>query len=357
MKRPVVENTLKKRDLWVLIFITPAFIVLLCYWLFGPVYFRDPAVFTWATASVSLFETMQWRLHIYADHLLRNRFPLFGQLAERLGLSLVTHACIMIMVISTYCIFAQCTNLAGFEFQWENYLKALLAGFCMNLSSIGFHEGVYLFHNWRKTILEAEELKMNNLRSQLVGLKSQVNPHFLFNSMNTLSSLIQEDGPKAEVFLNEMSKVYRYLLQIDRNDLTALETELSFIGSWFYILKTRYGKGVELDLDIRPGDQDKLVPILTLMTIIENILSFNVINKADPLKIVIRTADGNRLMVGNLERIKKGNSRAPADKGLDHLMEKYRLMGHTDVFIDYRGQWRWLVMPLVTQKIIRSEAI
>jgi len=88
------------------------------------------------------------------------------------------------------------------------------------------------------------------MQSQLLGLKSQINPHFLFNSLNSLSSLINEDEQEAEVFLDEMSKVYRYLLRSNDEELVTLQTELDFIRSYFYLLKTRLGRALELRINV-----------------------------------------------------------------------------------------------------------
>ena len=88
------------------------------------------------------------------------------------------------------------------------------------------------------------------MQSQLEGLKDQVNPHFLFNSLNSLSSLISEDPEKAEKFLDEMSKVYRYLLRTNEEGLTTLESEMQFIQSYFHMLKTRYGDGLDMETQI-----------------------------------------------------------------------------------------------------------
>lgn len=91
-----------------------------------------------------------------------------------------------------------------------------------------------------------------NLQTQLDSLKSQIQPHFLFNNLSTLSSLVAEDPKKAERFIEELSSVYRYLLQNNEQPLTTLENELNFIDAYFHLLQTRFGNGLRLIKDIPP---------------------------------------------------------------------------------------------------------
>ncbi len=132
-------------------------------------------------------------------------------------------------------------NLREMLVKMDNYAWVLSVGIICNLLATSFNEGAAFFEKWRKVVDGAEQLKKENLQSQLEGLKGQVNPHFLFNSLNSLSSLISDDPDKAEKFLDEMSKVYRYLLRTNEDSLTTVEAEMQFIQSYFHLLKTRYG--------------------------------------------------------------------------------------------------------------------
>ena len=115
----------------------------------------------------------------------------------------------------------------------------------MNIFFTLVMEGISRYNNWRENLKETEQLKKTFTQSQLLGLKSQVNPHFLFNSLNTLSSLIAEDEGQAETFLNEMSKVYRYMLRGDDEQLVPLQTELKFIASYTHLLDKRFVQSLQ----------------------------------------------------------------------------------------------------------------
>jgi two-component system, LytTR family, sensor kinase len=141
----------------------------------------------------------------------------------------------------------------------------LVLNLVVNLISVGVFESRYSMGVWRASQAEKEQLKKINLQSQYESLKNQVNPHFLFNTLNSLSSLIADEPERAEEFVDEMAKVYRYLLQTNRQtddtgELTTLATEMAFIQSYFHLLKTRYGAGVQLDIALDAADMHRLLP-------------------------------------------------------------------------------------------------
>jgi hypothetical protein len=337
---------LKRQDFYVLFFIRPPFMLLIAYWLFGSDYFGHWPIFWPITLALIVQTIVSWRLHIYADGLVRRRYANIEKVTERLVWSMGCHICIMAAVISLGCALFALTEFQNFDFRWDGYFRALVTGFCTNIAATGFHEGVYMFHNWRRTWLEAEELKKNNLRSQLTGLKSKVDSHFLFNSINTLSSLIEEDRILAEKFLDEMSKVYRYLLQGDREELIPLEEEIAFIDSWFFLLKTRYGPAIDMQLEQLGDTQAYALPVLSLMLVAENIIEHNSIGKKAPLKLCLRR-EGDNLLFGHLMQPKKNSNVANEDQKIQHLFDKYKLMGIYEANLFYREGWRWIRIPLI----------
>src|SRR5919202_3523516 len=138
------------------------------------------------------------------------------------------------------------------------------------------YESTYIVWAWQQAYMQNEQLKKSKLRHQLDTLKSQINPHFLFNSLNSLSVLIHDKPRQAETFIDELSNVYRYLLRTngadeqDRNQkLTSLEDELQFIRSYFELLKTRYGEGIDLRIDVADWQLDQKIFPLTLQLLVE----------------------------------------------------------------------------------------
>jgi LytS/YehU family sensor histidine kinase len=192
---------------------------------------------------------------------------------------------------------------------------------------IGIYEGVYYLNEWQRSFAEAEELKKINIITQLDSLKGQINPHFLFNSLNTLSSLIMHEPERAERFVEEMSMVYRYLLKNNDQEagLSRLRDELSFLQSYIHMLKTRFEEGLQVTIDIEEERLDEYIPSLVLQLLVENAVKHNVVAIKKPLHIKIATdKDGFLHVTNNLQ--KRFHSVLSEKKGLSNLIARYKLL-------------------------------
>lgn len=234
----------------------------------------------------------------------------------------------------------------GTVWQTSNALWLLLIGVIANILATALNEGAYTFEKWKDTMVETEELKKANVQSRLESLKNQVNPHFLFNSLNSLSSLINDDPEQAEKFLDEMTKVYRYLLRNNEQELTTLATELKFMQSYFHLLKTRYGEGIELEMAIMPELEAYLIPPLTLQLLVENAVKHNVILKEKPLHISIETLPAEQLVIRN--SLQRKTVHVASNKvGLTNIAAKYKLMNQPDILIAETATHFSITLPLI----------
>jgi two-component system LytT family sensor kinase len=189
-------------------------------------------------------------------------------------------------------------------------------------------------------------LKKENLQSQLDSLKQQVNPHFLFNSLNTLSSLMRKDVNKAEKFLDELSKVYRYLLRNNEGELINLSTELQFIESFVHLLKTRYGDALQMTISVDEVAKNLLLPPLTLQLLVENAVKHNIIDKQMPLLITLETDDQLWLSVSN--NLQKKSISLPSNKvGLSNIAGKYKLLEQPSIIISETKEKFTVSIPLI----------
>ncbi|GAA4466647.1 hypothetical protein GCM10023189_49080 [Nibrella saemangeumensis] len=209
-----------------------------------------------------------------------------------------------------------------------------------------YFEGMYLYRRWRISFIETQELKKVNLQSQLDSLKTQINPHFLFNNLNSLSSLITTDARQAEEFLDELSSVYRYLLQQNNRDLCPLIDEINFIKAYFHLLKTRYGDGIFLEVDVENRYMHYLIPPLTLQVLFENAIKHNIIATSQPLTIRLYTREGNLYVENNLQKKKLA---VPSSQiGLQNIMMKYQLLAQSSVLVRDDEEKFLVGMPLIT---------
>ncbi|RRB18440.1 hypothetical protein EHT87_05630 [Larkinella knui] len=315
--------------------------------LFGKLYFQRLDIFVGASLITTIIWTPAFFLHALPAVYLRKRFPNIRQTWMRMCLAFSIHVAMSSAVITFLFFFYDWIHFPAYAFNSNRLFWAISLGTVGNLVANIVHESVYTFEKWSQTISETEKLKKANLQSQLDSLKQQVNPHFLFNSLNTLSSLIDEDTDKAELFIEELSSVYRYLLQTNENALTSLQDELRFIESYFHLLKTRYGNAIDLDVQVAEGYKAAQLPPLTLQMLVENAVKHNIILSDQPLQIRILTTENGRLTVSNNLQLK--NIRATSNGvGLANIATKYQLLGHGGMEIQNTENQFSVTLPLMT---------
>jgi hypothetical protein len=236
------------------------------------------------------------------------------------------------------------------ELNNANYYWALFATFFMSVIHAGLDEGAFAFEQWRITLVKTEQLEKNNLQNRLKKLKEQVNPHFLFNSLNCLSSLISDDTARADKFLNEMSAVYRYLLNNNEESLVTMDCELKFIQSYFHLQKTRYGNGIDLKINVEEGHRQYWLPALTLQLLVENAIKHNAVMEDNPLCIEIKSMEDKRISITNnlLPRMVKPPS---ARIGLTNIINKYQILDRCDVEIESSDNHFCVKIPLIACKV------
>jgi hypothetical protein len=177
--------------------------------------------------------------------------------------------------------------------------------------------------------LEAElafqRLEKERNEIQIRALQAQVNPHFLFNSLNSLSALIEDDAQRASLFLDELSSVYRYLLRANDQTLISLKAELTFIHSYCHLLKTRHGDALRIQCAVEPSLLNRQLPPLTLQLLVENAVKHNSILPDKPLTIAIISSPCDHLQVRNT--IQRKTVRVASNGvGLSNIWSKYKIL-------------------------------
>ncbi len=224
---------------------------------------------------------------------------------------------------------------------------------------VALYEVVYFYRKWRENMAETAELRKEQVERQLEVLKSQINPHFLFNSLNTLSSLIQIDPQQADTFLEELATVYRYLLRKNNIELCLLEDELNFIKAYFHLLKTRYGDSIKLEISVPDDFLHHQIPPLTLQLLVENAVKHNIVSTNSPLTIHLyiqsyesigwqpgKVPSHSKLMVENNFQQKK-ISVSSTKVGLNNIVTKYQLLGYDSVEIIQTDKIFRVALPLI----------
>jgi hypothetical protein len=162
--------------------------------------------------------------------------------------------------------------------------------------------GIYFFYNWREEQLKNERVLKESAQVRFDALKNQLNPHFLFNSLASLNSLIYENQELASLFVQQLSRVYRYVLQSKDKELVSVAVEMDFIQNYISLLKTRHNGALEIDLDVPKDKLDAQIVPVTLQIMIENAIKHNSTTVESPLRIRIYTEGENLVVCNNLQR-------------------------------------------------------
>ncbi len=342
------------KDNYVMLLVILPFTILLNSMIFGRIYFSDWKIFTLATIITGLAGSFDFIMCGFVAVSLRKRFPGDHEVTKRLSLMIVTFLLITGLFLYTLFHGYEAIHFFGYTYNEAGFIWSYVAMGILNIFITLLQEGISRYEDWRSNLRETDALKTSFRQSQLQGLKSQVNPHFLFNSLNSLSSLINEDEAEAEKFLDEMSKVYRYMLRNDEDQLIDLKTELGFIKSYTYLLKTRYGDGFFLHTSVKESDMSKQIAPLTLQVIIENAVHRNAVNRNNTLKISINTTEDGKLIVYNNVNPKIITEINDYDSGLDNLVYKYKLLNANQVVVSETKTERFISIPLINKKEVAT---
>jgi len=289
---------------------------------------------------------VSWYAHIQYDHAIRRRFPTIKETRKRILYKALTNPLIMTpSVLLIFFVYDRC-HILGYRLHTVDLKWGYVIGLSINLLFDTLWEVLFLLEKYRESLQEKTLLEKMSMEHEFENLKGQINPHFLFNCFNTLSSLIEEDRTEAERFLDELSKVYRYLLRNNDSGISTVEKEIRFIQSYFQLLRTRYGEGLRLNMEIDRRYYSYQLPTLSLQLLVENAVKHNVVSRQQPLVMEIFTTAGNRLVVNNnLQR--KALAPTSTRIGLRNIEAKYRLLKE-DGFQVVEGEKNFMVvLPLI----------
>jgi len=203
---------------------------------------------------------------------------------------------------------------------------------------------IMFFKNWKEAAVQQEKLKREQLALQYETLKSQVNPHFLFNNLNSLTSLISTNPEKAIDFVKKLSEVYRYVLDQKDHELVALETELKFLESYIFLQKIRFETNLNVQINVNSG-KFKVIP-LSVQMLVENAIKHNEISDKNPLVIRIFSTDNDYLNVENQLQKKVGSE--GSGSGIQNIKDRYEFFTSKKVIISENTENFIVSIPLLT---------
>lgn len=224
------------------------------------------------------------------------------------------------------------------EFDLTNFFVSALVVGCVL---------IFRLINQKQSInLENEALRREALQSQFESLKNQLSPHFLFNSLTALKTLIREAPDTAQNYINNLSRALRYTLQSNEKQLVSLKEEMDFMDSYIYLVKLRFDTNLTVDTSIKQEYSMYKLPPLTIQTLVENAIKHNEISKEKPLTISILTTDTGRLAVWNTIQ-EKISEEEGTGIGLANLSKQFQLLRGEDITISRLDNQFRVEVPLI----------
>jgi two-component system, LytTR family, sensor kinase len=230
---------------------------------------------------------------------------------------------------------------------WNPYKLNIIYATLINLFLHLVNAILFFFREYRQQWKEAEELRRSSEQAQIQLIKSQINPHFLFNNLNVLSSMVIKNNPEANHFIEEFSKVYRYILNNQEKELVPLQSELEFIKPYIFLLSKRFDNSIQVSINIPEHYKNCHVVPAALQMLIENAIKHNIVSSQRPLHIDIHANGNQTLIVTNNLQPRMATEEPSTKIGLQNIMKRYEIISGRDVIVKKTDDKFEVVLPLL----------
>jgi two-component system LytT family sensor kinase len=280
----------------------------------------------------------------------RTRYPAFDEVKKRVLIQygVVILLALLINAVAGLALEEVCARLMKIRkvpLPDDSGIASVSATILCTLLVMTMYESVYFLSELKKSVEEKEMLKRESLQAQVNALKIQVNPHFLFNTLNTLAAVIPENPRQAVDFVQQLSKVYRHILEVKDEPSILLKEELEVLEAYAFLLKTRHGDNLAINIRVSEERMRQRIVPLSLQILMENAIKHNIVSAARPLQIDI-CAEAGRLVVSNtLQR--KNQLIESTGIGLDNIRNRYRLLGARAVEVEEGAEQFIVRIPLL----------
>ena len=328
----------------------PIFSIFFPFFVFGQKPSEGLTLF-FISAAISFFHIIVfWLVEKYMVIIIRKAYPDIYNYKKRLIIQSVA------IVFSTFILcylseFAEfCLGVSSVEFE-APFINKYIASLVITIIILSIYEGVYSFQLYKQSLVKNQELEKKNTQAQLDVLKNQVNPHFLFNSLNTLVSIIPEDSETAVKFTEKLSSVYRYILEIRDKEIITLAEEMSCMESYRFLLSIRFGDHIKFEFENLDNLEDNFIVPLSIQMLVENAIKHNIISKARPLTIIIKIENNKLLVCNNLQL--KTSQIDSTGVGIKNIEQRYKLLVNKTISVKQSAEQFCVELPLLTMKEVK----
>jgi two-component system, LytTR family, sensor kinase len=282
---------------------------------------------------------------------LDSRIPWNGKVFLRLLCSLLLD--LLLTVVIVLAIVLCFWLVAGHKLELTDYVRmqneAALKLLVISIVILFIYEiitlVVYSYEQFAETQLETASLKRKQLALQSEMLRAQLSPHYVFNSLNTISSLIEKDSQQAEEFIRRLAQTYQYILNTHTENLVSLSEELEFVKAYNYLLRIRFNDAIKLEIDLPQEILSSKVPPFSIQMLVENAVKHNVANEAQKLHISMQLAENGGLIVRN-NKTQKRNETPSLQFGLENIRQRYAFFSDKNVQVNEHDYFE-VIIPLI----------
>lgn len=239
-------------------------------------------------------------------------------------------------------------TLHHFVFPKYNFSSMMMMyqfrGVLINLTIFMFIHFLYQSYNTQQVLLQYERIKADNLNAQYELLKQQINPHFLFNSLNTLQAMIDINDPEASGFVRNLSHFYRFSLDNKKDDLILLKDEIEILESFIFLLKSRFEEGINIKIKLNDRTGNTFIPPFTIQLLVENCIKHNIVSLENPLSIEIYE-ENKFLVIRNNKQLK--NHQHSVGIGLSNIKGRYSYISAIAIQIDNEENMFTVKLPII----------
>lgn len=297
---------------------------------------------------VFLYTSLYWNATLMVFSIGRYKFPDIKNTHKRLSVSILFTVLVVFLIDVSVFYGFQRLHLVGLFQKADLWEVISITEFAITIFIGSIYEGVYFYQQWKHTYIEAERLRSQNLQSQLDVLKTQLSPHFLFNTLNALLDLIHENPKKAEEFTEHLAGVYRYILQTNKLQWVTLEEEMEFVESYLFLHQIRLSGSFSCELVIESSLQEYVIPPLSVQMLVENVLKHNSMTEQKPLKMYIRISE-KTLEVENPIRPKRHQEES-IGIGLKNIQKRFELLGMDSLIVEQTEECFRVCLPLMKKE-------
>lgn len=228
-------------------------------------------------------------------------------------------------------------------------------GLWITLTIVIIFHFIYFYNRYQKGKIKEQKVIAGTASAKFDALKNQLDPHFLFNSLNVLTSLIEENPDNAQKFTTSLSKVYRYVLEQKNKDLVTVDEELDFARTYMSLLKMRFEDSIVFDIPDRASNPESKVVPLSLQLLLENAVKHNMVTSTKPLHIKIYEEGESLVVENNLQP--KQIVKKSSGVGLNNIRQRYNLLTNKKVNINQRAERFAVALPMLTKQITSMRPI